>query len=152
LIFTVILVTLTFTPLAKGEMVYNDSVHIEFLQFNPCANGGTGENVQVSGDLHEVYSVTENDNRYVFNYVTNANYKGIGLTTGDKYQSPGGVHIHESYQLPPGQQYEGTFFFHVRMGGQGPGNNLLIHQMGHITINANGEVSTEFETVRAECK
>lgn len=35
--------------------------------------------------------------------------------------------------------------------GQGPSNNLLIHILEHITVNANGDVTVVNIDIKAEC-
>jgi hypothetical protein len=39
-----------------------------------------------------------------------------------------------------------------RIIGQGPGNNYLVHEVFHVTINANGEVTAYVDNFSIECK
>jgi hypothetical protein len=48
--------------------------------------------------------------------------------------------------------YEYTYVNNFRIIGQGPGNNYLIHNNFHYTINANGELTAWVDNFSAECK
>ena len=39
-----------------------------------------------------------------------------------------------------------------RIIGQGPGNNFLVHETFHVTINANGVVTATVDNFSVECK
>jgi len=39
-----------------------------------------------------------------------------------------------------------------RIIGPEQGNNFLVHETYHITLNANGEVAAEMDNFRGECK
>jgi hypothetical protein len=151
LVLCSLLLVATVTPLVKGEMVQNQTYDREGFLFVPCANGGTGEMVHIVGQLHIVTSVTANDNHVTLQYHTNARYSGVGLTTGDKYEAPGGAHEKATFQIPAGQPYEYSFRFGMRLVGQGPGNNFVIHQIVHLVVNANGEVTVDFDKMTSEC-
>src|SRR5258708_20352837 len=59
--------------------------------FVPCAVGGAGERVALSGTLHDLFHVTF-DGRGGFHLDVHDNpqaVSGVGLTTGDKYQGTG---------------------------------------------------------------
>ena len=45
-----------------------------------------------------------------------------------------------------------TFINNFRMIGQGPDNNLLVHQTIHVTITPTGEVTSEVENTSVECR
>jgi len=76
---------------------------------------------------------------------------GVGLTTGDKY--PGNVVTQEQYNIrPDGLPYEDTFVNNFRIIGQGKGNNYLVHDVWHITTNANGEITADLVHSSVECK
>ena len=44
-----------------------------------------------------------------------------------------------------------TFINNFRIVGQGPDNNLEVHENIHITINANGEVTSTVDNESIEC-
>ena len=45
-----------------------------------------------------------------------------------------------------------TFINNFRIIGQGPGNNYLVHQTVHLTVNANGVVTASVSNSSVECK
>ena len=49
-------------------------------------------------------------------------------------------------------QFTATDVNNYRLIGRGPGNNLLIHEVSHITVNANGDTTVTFDKSSVECK
>jgi hypothetical protein len=39
-----------------------------------------------------------------------------------------------------------------RIIGQGPGNNYLVHETMHFTINADGTTTVSFDNLTVDCK
>jgi len=72
---------------------------------------------------------------------------GIGQTTGDKYQGTGVTQ--DEFNATVG--VEETFINNFRIIGQGSGNNLLVHETFHITINANGSVTAFLDNFSIDC-
>ncbi len=130
----------------------NVSVPVNISVFIPCAVGGAGEMVDLSGNLHSLFHSTVNGN----NFTTKVHNQpqgisGTGLTTGDKYQGTGVTQETFGGSFVNGQ-FSDTFVNNFRIIGQGPGNNLLIHQTFHFTFNANGELTGFVNNFRSECK
>ena len=76
---------------------------------------------------------------------------GVGLTTGDTYNATGVTQEQDSLPLTNGAT-EFTFINNFKIIGQGPDNNLLIHQTVHVTVNANGDVTTTVDNLSVECR
>ena len=108
--------------------------------------------IEVSGDLHAVFHTTiSNSGNFSSKYhFQPQGISGFGLTTGDKYQATGVTQDEFSSNAP--LPIEETFINNFRMIGQGPGNNFLVHENFHITINANGVVTAVQDNFRVECK
>ena len=124
----------------------------DIVDFVSCANRGVGEVVQVSGRLHDTIHVTTNDNHFVVKLHTQPQgIRGVGLTTGTKYQGTGVTQERFGGSLSNGQ-FSDTFVNNFRIIGQGPGNNLLIHQNLHVTFNAKGELTAELDHLSITCK
>jgi hypothetical protein len=70
---------------------------------------------------------------------------GFGQTTGAKYQATGVTQ--ERFSINPF-----TFVNNFRIVGQGPGNNFLVHEVFHVTVNANGTVTAFVDRVSVECR
>jgi hypothetical protein len=49
-------------PLARAAIVVNDSFPVNIVVFVPCAAGGAGEVVNLSGPLHELMEITVDNN------------------------------------------------------------------------------------------
>jgi hypothetical protein len=47
---------------------------------------------------------------------------------------------------------EETFVNNFRIIGQGPGNNFLVHEVFHITFNANGSITAFVDKFSVDCR
>jgi hypothetical protein len=137
---------------AQAAVQVNESIDIEFAAFVPCANGGAGEIVTLSGPLHVLITYTVNGNRVRGKtHFQPQGLSGVGQSTGDSYRGVGVTQDHFSGSLQNGQ-YTGTYVNNFRIIGQGPGNNFHLHENFHLTINANGELSAIHDNLSATCK
>ena len=148
---TLILVSGASSALAKA-ITFTDNVQIPFdlIVFVPCAAGGAGEDVALSGTLHVLFHTTI-DNSGGFHtkfHFQPQGISGMGLTTGDKYQATGETQGTDNGKVG----FESTFVNNFKIIGQGPGNNFLVHENFHITVNANGEVTASVDNFSVECK
>jgi hypothetical protein len=142
----------TATITAHAEVVVNDSSDISLTVFIPCAAGGAGEVVDLSGPLHTLISETINGNNVSGHYhFQPQGIAGIGETTGATYHATGVTQQSFKSSLQNGQSNL-TFVNNFRMIGQGPDNNFLVHETLHITINANGTVTAFHDNFSADCK
>ena len=118
----------------------------------PCANGGAGEQVDLSGSLHELFHVTVDDSGavHVTAHDNPQGINGVGETTGAKYQATGVTEDHEN-QGSGGLPVTFTYVNNFRVIGQGPGNNFLFHENMHVTINADGTVTVSTDNARFTC-
>jgi hypothetical protein len=129
----------------------NESIPIDLFAFVPCANGGAGEVVAMSGDLHVLthFTVSNSGNVHVTQHFQPQGISGYGTITGDKYQATGGTH--EEFN-ENGLPFTDTYINNFRIIGQGPDNNFLVHENYHVTINANGVVTSFVDNFSVECK
>lgn len=123
---------------------------ISLVAYVPCAAGGAGELILLSGTLHELYNVTvdANGTTHVKVHVQPQRLTGDGLTTGDRFQGTGVTQYQEKF----GGTNTFTYVNNFRMIGQGAGNNLLVHENIHVTVNANGEVTSNHDNLSIECR
>jgi hypothetical protein len=122
----------------------------ELTVFVPCAVAGTGEYVQLSGQLHILF-VTTIDNQGGFHSVFLFHPQGIsgtGLSTGAKYQATG--ETQGTFNGKVG--YESTFVNNFKIIGQGPGNNFLVHETFHITVTPDGTLTAYVDNFSVKCK
>lgn len=139
-------------PASAKATTFNDNVKIpiEIFVFVPCAAGGAGEFVSLSGSLHVLF-VTTIDSRGGFHSKFHNQPQGItgtGFTTGAKYQGTGVTQ--GTFNGKVG--FENTFVNNFKIVGQGPGNNFMIHENFHVTVNANGEVTASVDNFSVKCK
>ncbi len=150
-VFMLMVVLLGPTSAQAAAATYTASLNfpISLFVYIPCANGGVGEYVVLTGNLHDVYSYTFDSAGGVrLTYSDNPQgITGLGWDTGDKYQGTGITRGGFSAMVG----YEETYVNNFRMIGQGPGNNFQVHETYHITINANGTMTVYVDNFSVEC-
>jgi len=138
------------TPV-QAEVVVDQSIDISLEVFVPCANGGAGELVDLTGPLHILITFNINGNHVSgTTHFQPQGISGVGQDTGATYHGTGVTQDHFSGSFNNGQFNE-TFVNNFRIIGQGSGNNFLIHENTHLTINANGDVTTTHDNFSADC-
>ncbi|HEY6122677.1 MAG TPA: hypothetical protein VIV66_22170 [Pyrinomonadaceae bacterium] len=130
----------------------NDKTVISLTVFVPCAAGGVGEIVDLTGPLHTLISSTVNGNNVSgkFHFQPQG-ISGVGETTGDKYQATGVTQQTFKSSLQNGQANL-TFVNNFRIIGQGAGNNFLVHENLHINVNADGTLTVFHDNFSIDCK
>jgi hypothetical protein len=138
---------------AYAETITNEQIPLDFGVWVFCANGGNGEFVRLTGELHVLNLVTfdQDGGLHIESHYQPMGVTGYGEVTGDKYQATGVTRENLNIR-PAGYPYGYTYVNNFRIIGQGTGNNFLIHENSHVTINADGEVTTQADNFRAECK
>jgi hypothetical protein len=137
---------------AQSEVTVNDSIPLSLTVFIPCANNGAGEDVILNGDLHVLATFTINGNNVSGkDHFQPQGLSGFGTVSGDKYQGTGVTQDQFKGSFQNGQ-FEQSFINNFRMIGQGPGNNFLVHESFHLTINANGVVTAVHDNLSIDCK
>ena len=130
----------------------NISVPIQLTVFIPCANGGSGDTITLSGNLHELISFTITANNIHLNELVNPQgISGVSSLTGQKYQGTGETR-QDANIANAGFPAEATFVNNFKIIGQSTGNNYLVHENAHITINANGTVTATQDNLSITCK
>jgi hypothetical protein len=137
---------------ANAAVQVNDRTDISLTVFIPCAAGGAGQVVDLTGPLHTLITFTINGNNVSgFFHFQPQGISGTGETTGEKYQATGVTEESFKTSLQDGQA-NSTFVNNFRIIGQGPGNNFLVHETLHFAINANGTVTVFHDNFSVECK
>ena len=152
LAITLVALTLAGPAFAQAlAITTNDFVPFSQISLVPCANGGAGELVLVEGTLHIQQHITINNNRVTIkSHFQPQGAGGTGLTTGDSYNAVGVTQEVDTLALTGGAN-EFTFTNNFRLIGQGVDNNLQVHQTLHVTINANGTVTTVVDNTSIDC-
>ncbi len=117
-----------------------------------CANGGQGEYVWFSGTMHFTEQLTVRGESFTLAFQGNSSgVRGVGSITGDEYVCNGVGHEVVNGSFTNGQ-FTGRFTDRMQVTGRGPGNNVLLLYTARITITRSGEVRTEMEDLRLECR
>lgn len=148
-----IAVAVVCVPAAQAKIVTNETdVLTDAGSFVPCAAGGAGEAVSGAIRLHVLLTATVNGN----NVSGTSHYQPqggsfVGETTGDTYRATGVTKDTFKGSLRNGQFTE-TSVNNYRIIGPGSGNNWLIHEVTHETINANGDIAVFFDHSSVDCR
>jgi hypothetical protein len=105
--------------------------------------------VALSGTLHEVFTTVVSANGNVLvNVVDNPQgVTGIGLVSGRVYQGTGVTR--ESITIAKGST--DTFVNNFRLISRGPGSDVIVQNVFHITVNANGDVTATLDKSTVTC-
>jgi hypothetical protein len=137
------------TSAGTGFAAGGNSQKVPFQQINfvPCANGGAGERVRISGTLNIVLVDKTNANGHSVFHLGDSpqGATGVGLTTGTVYHATG-------ITLETATGNADTYVNNFRLIGPGRAANFLVHDVFHITVNARGVVSVDFQKSSVECK
>ena len=151
-----------FAPAASAEASVSVSRQsIEVTNFPVslanCVNAGNGELVLVSGTLHTT-NVIRNDANGGLHVTLHANLagmSGVGTSSGDLYRitdTAGGSGGRVSLYVPAGSPPRTlTQSFDTRIISMGSGDNLVIRNTFHLTIDANGDVTVNNPTFEPRC-
>ena len=135
----------------SGTWVYYTPI-VYAEQNVPCANGGAGEDLYLTGTLHwVVHSGQDASGGYHTQIrVTPRGVTGVGEVTGDVYRATG-ITQH-MYNLD--KAADTLFWWHnnFRLIAPGPGNDLHVKWRMRATINANGEVTAYIDRTEVTCK
>jgi hypothetical protein len=148
---------LTLALLAKptqGQAVTftdNERIPFTFEVTNPC----TGELVVGKATQHLVFHVTQDPNGG-FHFKGHSNVQGRGVSeSGAKYVVHESSNLHDNFRVisksATNFTFTGTLQF-IRQGSAAPEDDFRVKATFHVTINANGEVTSEVAKFKEECK
>jgi len=135
---------------AGNAAVTQIDIPVDTVLSVPCAVAGAGEMVHLTGAAHMVFAVTNDANggMHIAAHVNSVGLSGVGLTTGNKYQaSQADSFISNS----GGTGTVTTFVNNFLMTAPGPGNNLRVHELVHVFVDANGNVTTVIDNITVDC-
>ena len=140
-------------PGAAQADVINVTTPLDFVSFVPCANGGTGEGVHVTGTLNFRISRSTDGSGGLHSttLIRPQGVTAVGLTTGTTYQFRS-VSRDVFNQQTGGVGNVVMSVNNFRLIGPGPGNNAWEHNLVHVTVNANGTVTANFFPANIQCK
>ena len=142
----------TVPALRAASLTSGEQVPVEISTFVPCAAGGAGEAVTLSGPLHVLVHLTASTSG---NYQVRTQFQpqgisGRGAVTGDLYRATGGTATHEHANGPLPIVYTAVNQFQVV--GPGSGNNFRVRETVHVTINAGGRYTVDHASAEVRCR
>jgi hypothetical protein len=132
---------------AETEKI-NDRATLEGELFNEC----TGEFVPYEGTEHFVLHITEDaSGGFHFRGHTNVQVQGVS-TSGAKYVAHATSNSHDFFsESAENFTFTQTVQF-IRQGSETAEDDFQVKGLEHVTVNANGEVTSSFEELEIECK
>ncbi len=130
----------------NAEVLQNEKAPFEWYMYSPC----TGEEFVIAGVDHFVYAVTE-DGAGGYHVKIHENVKGTGEAASGQTYKFNGV-ANQEYNLGPGDVVTYSMKEHLKANGNAADDDLWIKYTVHITVNANGEVTSERDNYEMECK
>jgi hypothetical protein len=124
---------------AQAEVVTNETVSYAYSGFVPCANGGAGELLTGTIEVHNLITSTVNGNIDSSQFQFQPQGSLIGRTTGDTYQLTGVTRGAYNESVQSGE-YTLTYVNSYQLIGPGPGNNLRVREIAHLTIDGDDVV------------
>jgi hypothetical protein len=135
------------TP-THAAVVVNTQVPFTLIVASTCQP----EIVTLTGSIHilQTSEVDSNGGTHFKSQFQSQGISGVSMLTGIKYQ---GMRLNQTHTIDHSTPaLETTIQNDIRIIGQGPGNNLLLHITMHMTINANGEVTANVVNTSIECR
>ena len=118
--------------------------------FIPCANGGAGEDVNLTGTVKIVRQETSNNQRFTFIlHAIPDGITGVGLSTGDTFTAIGGSQDAVTGTIEYGGQYSATYIQQMRFASRGI--SFVVKYKFHVTVTSNGQISTRIDEEKVEC-
>ena len=103
--------------------------------------------ILLSGYMHYRFIVNadENGHFHIVSHVNPTAVTGVNLITGDTYHAGGAFHYHQ-YRVPgPGGEINVTIASPMFLISKGNAPNYMEFVLIHLTKNAKGEITVEFE-------
>jgi hypothetical protein len=139
-------------PSVDASLTTSEKVQFVETNFVPCANGGIGEEVEMTVKLHVVLRQTidaSGGQHFTFHF-QDAGSRGVGLVTGAVYRRVGVTRQTEN-GAASGVPAEFTFVNVFNFIAPGPRNNFLVHEVIHVTVTKNG-VTAEVVKSSIRCR
>jgi hypothetical protein len=134
------------------EVTTNLSLPVTVTALVPCAAGGAGETVNLTGNLHVLMTMTVNANHVEASLQFQPQgITGTGSATGNKYRGTGVTRSSFSADIV-GFPFTTTFVNNFRVIGQSSGDDLLVHENFHLTITANAAATASVDNFSTECQ
>ena len=142
--------SLTVVVSAHAGVTANQHLSIAYAGYVPCANGGSGELLTGTIDVNNLASETVNGNHAAWQFLFERRGELVGSITGDTYRLAGVEH--GAYTQSLGSEHSTlTYVNRYRLVGPGPGNNLIVRETAHITLDAGENVVVQRDDFTVDC-
>jgi hypothetical protein len=125
------------------------AVPFETTVFVPCANGGAGEDVKLTGFTNFIYGTTWTDHGFTLLYHDNVHQvTGVGLSSGESFVASGGTNgtvLGVWYST----QWVATTTRQMKIVGQN--TRFAVSYKYHITVTGDGNVTVNSIEQTADC-
>lgn len=135
---------------AQAKVVTNDWASVGYAGFVPCANDGAGEILAGRIDVHNLVTSTVNDNHVSWQFQFQPQGSMVGAITGDTYRVSGVTHGTYNESLDS-SHYTLTYVSTFHLIGPGPGNDLRVREIAHVTIDGQEDVVVQHDGLSIEC-
>jgi hypothetical protein len=136
---------------AQAAVIQNDTTSVGYAGFVPCANGGAGEILSGTIEMHNLVTSTVNGNHASWHFLTQPQGGNmVGAITGDRYRVTG-VTRGTSGESLDSDHYTLTYVSSFQLIGPGPGNNLRVHETAHLTIDKNEQLIVQHDDLSIDC-
>jgi hypothetical protein len=136
---------------ASAAVTTNETQPLSSSIFVPCAAGGVGEVVDLTGSIHVLRTTTVTGN--VVNgteHFQPQGVRGVGEITGSTYEATGVTQQHFSFQLDGGHG-ETSFVNTVRVIGHGGVPSFSVHETTHMAMASDGTLTVTHDTLSVDC-
>lgn len=136
---------------AQAEVITNETASVGYAGFVPCANGGAGEILAGRIEVHNLVTSTVNGNNVSWQFLFQPQGGSmVGAITGDTYRVAGVTHGVYNESLDT-DHYTLTYVNTFKLIGPGPGNNLLVREIAHVTIDGNEDLVVRHDDLSIDC-
>jgi hypothetical protein len=127
----------------------NEQFPLDVTMFVGC----TGELVHFTGTVHFEDTVVTDDrgNTHFQSHFNSQDVSGVGQTSGIMYRGSEAVNFTTNNTVGP-PPFEFTHVDPFHLISQGPADNFICQAVIHVTVNANGETTSEVMNFRCDCR
>ena len=135
---------------AHAGVTANEHLSIAYSGYVPCANGGSGELLTGTIDVHNVASETVSGDQAAWQFLFERRGELVGQISGDVYRLNGVEHGAYTQSLDSDHSTL-TYVNRYRLVGPGSGNNLSVRETAHITLDADENVVVQRDDFTIDC-
>jgi hypothetical protein len=127
----------------------NQMVPTQFAGLIPCGNGGAGESMTLTGELHLIShsAIDAAGGVHLQIHTQLKNIEGWGNTSGTYYRAMGSQKLTSNAKA--GSSF--SFISSFRLIGRAQAPDYHVRENTHVTVNANGDVVVDRSETSIDC-